>query len=68
VHVPANVPVLLVVRPTVPVGVMKVPGEVSETVILHVVAVPTVTGEPQLTLVVVVLRVTVMLVVPLLAE
>jgi hypothetical protein len=63
-----NVPVLLVVRPTVPVGVMKVPREVSETVTLHVVAVPTVMGEPQLTLVVVVLRVTVMLVVPLLAE
>jgi hypothetical protein len=65
--VPVNVPVLLVVRPTVPVGVMKVPSEVSDTVTLQVDATPIVSGEPQLTLVEVVLTVTVILVVPLLA-
>ncbi len=35
VHGPLKVPVLLVVRATVPVGVMKVPDDVSVTVAMH---------------------------------
>lgn len=42
---PLKVPVLLVVRLNEPVGVMKLPGEESETVTVHDDAVPTVTGE-----------------------
>jgi hypothetical protein len=64
--VPVNVPVLLVVSATVPLGVMNVPVEVSVTVTVHEAAVPTVTDEVQLTVVEVVLGLTVMLVVPLL--
>lgn len=65
-HVPENVPVPLVLRLTVPVGVMKLPAELSATVTLHVDAVPIVTGEVQLTVVVVARLFTVTLVVPLL--
>jgi hypothetical protein len=61
-----NVPVLLVVSPTVPLGVMNVPVEVSVTVTVQEATVPTVTDEVQLTVVEVVLGLTVMLVVPLL--
>ena len=70
-HDPLNVKlpaVALVVNAKVPVGVMKVPSEVSVTVTLHVDADPTVTGDVQLTLVVVALGLTTMLVVPLLEE
>jgi hypothetical protein len=66
VHAPLKVPVLLVARPTVPAGVMNVPGDVSVTVTLHVDAVAMVTGDAQLMLVVVVLGLTTMLVVPVL--
>ena len=67
VQVPLKVPVLLVARPTVPVGVMNDPAVVvSVTVMVHVEACPTVTGLVQLTLVLVVLRPTVMLNVALL--
>jgi hypothetical protein len=66
VHVPPKVPVWLVARPTVPVGVMKVPGELSVTVTLHVDKDPTLMGEVQLILVVVDLGLTVILVVPVL--
>jgi hypothetical protein len=66
--VPVNVPVLLVVSPTVPLGVMNVPGEVSVTVTVHEAAVPTVTDEVQMTDVRVALGLTTMLVVPLLPE
>jgi hypothetical protein len=67
VQVPVKVPVLLVVRLTVPVGVRKVPAvEVSVTVTVQLAAVPTVTEEVQLTVVEVVLGLTVTLVVPLL--
>jgi hypothetical protein len=52
-------------NPTVPVGVMKVPREVSVTVTVHVDAWLMTTGLVQLTAVVVVRNVTVMLVVPL---
>ena len=65
VHV-VNVPVTPVsLKATVPVGVMKVPAEVSVTVTLHVEAWLIMTGVVQLTVVVVVRGVTVMLVVPL---
>lgn len=65
-HGPLKVPVLLEARPTVPAGVMKVPGEVSVTVTVQLDAVATVMGDVQLTLVVVVLGLTIMLVVELL--
>ncbi len=51
---------------TVPVGVLNAPGEVSATMTLHVDGLFTVTGVVQLTVVVVVRRVTVILAVPLL--
>jgi hypothetical protein len=47
VHVPENVPLPLVVNVTVPVGGMKVPGELSVTVTLHWIATPTVAGDVQ---------------------
>ena len=66
VHV-VNVPVTPVSdKATVPVGVMKVPAEVSVTVTVHVEAWFATTGVVQLTVVVVVRRLTTMLVVPLL--
>jgi hypothetical protein len=66
VHAPLNVPVWLVARLTVPVGVMNVPGEVSVTVTLHVAGDPIVTDAVQLILVEVALGLTTMLVVPVL--
>ena len=67
VHV-VNVPVTPVSpRPTVPVGVMKVPAEVSVTVTLHVDPWLMTTGVVQETVVVVARGLTTMLVVPLLA-
>jgi hypothetical protein len=66
VHAPLKVPVLLVARPTVPVGVMKAPAEESVTVTVHADAVATVIGDVQLMLVVVALGLTTMLVVPVL--
>ena len=65
-HVPANVPVPLVLRLTLPVGVTKLPAELSATVTLHVDEVPMVTGVVQLTVEVVVRLLTVTLVAPLL--
>ncbi len=58
-HVPANVPVLLVVNETVPVGVLKFPGEVSATMTLQLVATLVVAGEVHDTVAVVVRRLTV---------
>jgi hypothetical protein len=52
---------------TVPVGVLVVPAAVSVTVTVHVEAWLATTGVVQLTVVVVVRRLTTMLVVPLLA-
>ncbi len=54
----ANVPVLLVIRLTVPVGV-RVPDAVSDTVTVQEVGTPTVTEEPHTTPVVVEIRLTV---------
>jgi hypothetical protein len=68
IHEPLNVPVLLVVSANVPVGVMKVPGDVSATVMLQVEAEPTLTGEVQLIVVVVARLFTTILAVPLLVE
>ena len=66
VHV-VNVPVTPVsLNATVPVGVMKVPTEVSVTVTVHVEPWLITTGVVQLTVVVVVRGLTMMLVVPLL--
>jgi hypothetical protein len=66
VHV-VNEPVTPVsVSETVPVGVRKVPAELSVTVTVHVEAWLATTGVVQLTVVVVVRLLTVMLVVPLL--
>ena len=45
VHVPVNVPVPLLAKVTVPVGVTKVPGEVSVIVTVQLVALPVVAGE-----------------------
>jgi hypothetical protein len=42
---PVNVPVPLVVKVTVPVGVGIIPGEAAVTVAVHIVAVPTVTED-----------------------
>jgi|SRR5713226_9971887 len=62
-----NVPVELVVKLTVPVGVIAVPGLASVTVAVQVVALPTVTaGGVQATAVVVARLFTVTVVVPLL--
>ena len=55
-------------RATVPVGVMKVPAEVSVTVTVQVEAWLATTGVVQLTAVVVARLLTTMLVVPLLEE
>ena len=55
-------------RATVPVGVMKVPADVSVTVTVHVDAWLATTGVAQLTAVVVARLLTTMLVVPLLEE
>ena len=72
--VPANVHVVndpvtpVSLRVTVPVGVMKVPGEVSETVTVQVEPWLTTTGVVQETVVVVARLFTTMLVVPLLLE
>ena len=64
-----NVPARLLVKPTVPVGVMAVPGEVSVTVAVQVAAWPTITGlGVQLTPVVVARRPTLRLKVPELDE
>jgi hypothetical protein len=66
VHV-VKVPVTPVsLKPTVPVGVMKVPVEVSVTVTVHVEAWFATTGVVQLTVVLVARTLTTMLVVPLL--
>ena len=66
VHV-VNVPITPVWdSATVPVGVMNVPAEVSVTVTVHVEAWLATTGVVQLTVVAVALRLTTMLVVPLL--
>jgi hypothetical protein len=54
----ANVPVLLVIRLTVPVGV-RAPGAVSDTVTVQEVGTPTVTDDPHTTPVVVEIRLTV---------
>ena len=72
--VPANVHVVndpvtpVSARLTVPVGVMKVPGEVSATVTVQVEPWLTTTGVVQETVVVVARLFTTMLVVPLLLE
>jgi hypothetical protein len=47
VHVPPNIPLPLVVNVTTPVGVINVPGEVSDTVTVHVIATPMIAGEEQ---------------------
>ena len=66
VHV-VNVPVTPVwLSPTVPAGVMKVPGEVSVTVTVQVEAWLATTGVVQLTVVLVARRLTTILAVPLL--
>ncbi len=49
VQVPENEPVPLVVKVTVPVGVKYVPGELSVTVIVQLVAVPIAAGDVQKT-------------------
>jgi hypothetical protein len=46
-HVPANDPLPLVVNVTWPVGVMNVPGELSVTVTVQLVATPIVPGDWQ---------------------
>jgi hypothetical protein len=46
-HVPPKLPLPLVASVTTPVGVMKVPGEVSDTVTVHVIATPIVAEESQ---------------------
>ena len=64
---PTKVPVLPVVNDTVPLGVIAVPVAVSVTVAVHVVACPTATVFGlQVTLVVVVRRLTVTLALPVL--
>ena len=47
VHVPVNVPLPLVVSITVPDGVMNVPGELSVTVTVQLVATPIVADKSQ---------------------
>ena len=56
-----NVPVALVVRAKLPVGVTGFPGELSVTVTLHVDVWPKLTGEVQVIVVDVVLTLTLML-------
>lgn len=46
-HLPANVPLPLVVSMTSPVGVMNVPGELSVTVTMQLVATPIVADKSQ---------------------
>ena len=46
---PVNVPLPVVVRTTTPVGVMNVPGELSVTVTVQLVAAPIIAGESQVT-------------------
>ena len=46
-HLPVNVPLPLVVSITSPVGVMNVPGELSVTVTVQMVAAPIVPGDSQ---------------------
>ncbi len=46
-HLPANVPLPLVVSITSPVGVMNVPGELSVTVTVQLVATPIVADKSQ---------------------
>ncbi len=67
-QVPVNVPAPLLPTVTVPPGVIAVPGEVSCTVTVHIVAEPTATGDGEQVTDVVVLRcVTVIVLVPWLA-
>ena len=47
VHAPPNVPSPFVVKATTPVGVMKVPGELSVTVTVQVTATPMIEDEAQ---------------------
>ena len=47
VHAPVNVPPPVVVRTTTPFGVMNVPGELSVTVTVQLVATPIVPGDWQ---------------------
>ena len=61
-----NVPVLPVVKATVPEGVLVVPAAVSVTVAVHVPACPTLSVVGQAIVVVVVLKLTVTLVDPVL--
>ena len=56
---PVKVPVLLVVKATVPVGVLVVPAAVSVTVAVHVPACPVLSVAGQTIVVVVVLLLTV---------
>ncbi len=49
-HVPAKVPLPLVLNTTVPVGVMNVPGEASVTVTVQVVVTPMVAGAVQVSM------------------
>ena len=60
-HEPLKVPVLLVEREKVPVGVGGVPCEESVTVTVHGEAIPVFTGLVQETVVLVLRRLTVML-------
>ena len=46
-HLPVNVPLPLVVSMTSPVGVMNVPGELSVTVTVQLVATPIVADKSQ---------------------
>jgi len=46
-HLPVNVPLPLVVSMTSPVGVMNVPGELSVTVTMQLVATPIVADKSQ---------------------
>lgn len=46
-HVPVNVPLPLVVSVTSPVGAMNVPGELSVTLTVQLVATPIVPGDSQ---------------------
>ena len=46
-HLPLNVPLPLVVSMTSPVGVMNVPGELSVTVTMQLVATPIVADKSQ---------------------
>jgi len=63
---PTKVPVLLVVKVTVPVGVLAVPGDVSVTVAVHVPACPVLSVAGQASVVVVARLLTVTLALPVL--